>query len=67
MLSYLFVNSAGDATGVDPFGCHETSMLLFKDPSIAKKCRRGRTPLRVLDHVGLLVNGPSGSAGLPFA
>src|SRR6266700_4010553 len=30
-----------------------------------KKSRRGRTP-KVFDHVGLLVNGPVGSAGLPF-
>jgi len=31
-----------------------------------KKSRRGRTPRGVLNRVGLLVNGPVGTAGLPF-
>ena len=31
-----------------------------------KKSRRGRTPRRVLNHVGLLFDGPPGMAGLPF-
>jgi hypothetical protein len=39
---------------------------LLADSDKRKENRSGQIPGRVPNHVGLLINGPTGSTGLPF-
>src|SRR5438132_5965945 len=59
----------GDVKSVPQPVIADRKPLIDLPPSISirkQKSRRGGTPLEVFDHVGLLVNGPPGTAGLPF-
>jgi hypothetical protein len=55
-------NASFNPTGIEfvSFGC-----LLYPPPRKMKKADVAEHP-EVFDHVGLLVNEPSSSAGLPF-
>jgi hypothetical protein len=68
--------NSGRRGGLRILGCRPRSHSRLKircplaviDPLRQKqKSRRGWRPQRVSNHVGLLVNGPPGAAGLPFS